>query len=92
MCEENKEKTMTKKSFVIILGLSLIVMYGASIVDAVVSGTLLGGKSGFPFKDSNTTMFGGGTTNYLLTTLNVIFWFVVIWAVWKVLQKIATKK
>jgi len=78
---------MTKKSFVVILILSVVAMYASSIIDAVVGGTLLGGKSGFPFKDSSTTMFGGGTTNYSLMTLNIIFWFMIIWYIWKVLHK-----
>lgn len=82
---------MTKKSFVVILILSVVTMYGVSIIDAVVNNTLLGGKSGFPFKDSSATMFGEGTTDYLLMALNVIFWFVVIWGIWKILLKFHKK-
>lgn len=82
---------MTKKSFVVILILSVTTVYGSSIVDAIFSGTLLGGRSGFPFKDSSTTMFGGGTTNYFLTVLNILFWFLIILGIWKVLPKFFKK-
>lgn len=82
---------MTKKSFAVILALSVMVMYIASIVDAVVNGTLLGGKSGFPFKDSSATMFGEGTTDYLSMTLNVIFWFILIWGIWKLIKRVQKK-
>lgn len=82
---------MTKKSFVVILILSVVTMYGVSIIDAVVNNTLLGGKSGFPFKDSSATMFGEGTTDYLLMTLNIIFWFIVLFGIWKLIKRTQKK-
>lgn len=78
---------MTKKNFVVILVLSVIATYVATFIDALVNKTLLGGEAGFPFKFSSATMFGEGATNYLLMALNIIFWFLVICAVWKVVRK-----
>ncbi len=75
---------MTKKLFVVILILSVVAMYVASIINAIATNTLIAGESGFPFKDSRATMFGTGTTNYFLMTLNTFFWFVVIWIIWKI--------
>jgi uncharacterized membrane protein YjgN (DUF898 family) len=76
-------KIMSVKEFVVILGLSVVLMYASSLADALFNNTLLGGKSGFPFKDSSTTIFGGGTTNYFLTFLNIVFWFLILLGVWK---------
>lgn len=82
---------MSKKAFVVILILSVVVTYGAAFVDALISNTLLAGEAGFPLKFSRGTMFGGGSTNYLLMILNIFFWFVVIWGIWKILQRIKSK-
>lgn len=82
---------MTKKSFVIIAVLSFITARIADFVDEIINGTLLGGKSGFPFKDDTTTILGGGSFNNYLFFLNVIFWFIVIFIIWKLLQKILKK-
>ena len=78
---------MNKKIFVIILALSIVATYGATFIDALISNTLLGGEAGFPLKFSRATIFGGGTTDYSLMTLNIIFWFMIIWYIWKVLHK-----
>jgi len=83
---------MTKKSFVIILISSVIVTYVATFIDALINNTLLGGKAGFPLKFSSATLFGEGTTNYLLMGLNVFFWFIVIFIIWKLFPKLPKKK
>ena len=78
---------MTKKLFVVILILSIVATYVTTFIDALVNKTLLGGEAGFPFKYSSSTLFGEGETNYLLMVLNIVFWFLVIWGVWKLIHK-----
>jgi len=78
---------MTKKTFVVILILSVVTNYVALIVDAITTNTLLGGVSGFPFKYSSSTLFGHGSVNGSMLILNIAFWFFVIWILWKLLQK-----
>lgn len=80
-------KNMTKKSFVVILILSVVANYVALIVDALVTNTLIGGESGFPFKYSSSTLFDQGSVNIPMLILNILFWFVVIWRVWKVIRQ-----
>ncbi|MDO8658194.1 MAG: hypothetical protein Q7K55_05615 [Candidatus Levybacteria bacterium] len=82
-----KEKIITKKSFVVILILSFFTARIADFVDEVLNGTLLVGKSGFPFKDDTTTILGGGTFNNYMFALNVLFWFIVLFILWKLFQK-----
>lgn len=83
---------MTKRSFVVIVLLSLLVTFIADILDGLVNNTFIGGKSGFPFKDSLSMGFEGGTSYPHMFALNVIFWFVVIWGIWKLLQKASKRK
>lgn len=82
---------MSKKSFFIILVLSVVVTYGASLADSLVSNTLLAGESGLPFKYSRSTLFGKGSIDGVMMLLNIAFWFVIIWVIWKVLQKVLMK-
>lgn len=83
---------MSKKVFVVILVLSVVVTYGGSLVDSIVNNTLLAGESGFPFKYSRSTLFGRGTIDGAMMFLDIAFWFVVIFSIWKVFQKVAFKK
>ncbi|MBI2020344.1 hypothetical protein HYS94_02885 [Candidatus Daviesbacteria bacterium] len=83
---------MSKKAFIIILILSVVVTYGASLLDALMGNTLLAGESGIPFKYSRSTLFGRGSINYTMMLLNIAFWSVVIWGAWKVLQKVISRR
>ncbi len=82
---------MSKKAFIIILVLGVVASYIASIIDALVSGTLIAGESGFPFKDSRGTLFGEGSVNNLMFILDIIFWFAVIWGIWKLIKNLQKK-
>jgi len=81
---------MTKKSFVIVLVLSIVTSYIADFIDAIVNNTLIGGRTGFPFKDSLSSGFGGTINNYMVA-LNIIFWFIVIFIAWKLLLRVFKK-
>ena len=83
---------MSKKSFVVILILSVLVTYGIAFVDDLRRNSLLAGEGGIPFRFSSGTLFGSGSINYLMLILDIAFWFVVIWVIWKILQKVTSKK
>lgn len=74
------------------LVLSVPVTYVAAFGDALRSNTLLAGESGLPFKYSRGTLFGSGTINYVMMLIDIIFWFVALLLIWKVLTKIFNKK
>lgn len=80
---------MSIKSFLIILVLSVVVTYGASIViDLLKGGSVIAGPGGFPFVFTS----GGGllstpTTNYPMLILDIVFWFVMIFIIWKLVFK-----
>lgn len=77
---------MTKKSFVVILILSPIITYGVAILNDIIAGSVVSGKGGFPF-----TFASGSSTDGFMLTLNIVFWFIVIFIIWKLLQKIFKK-
>lgn len=79
---------MSKKAFVVILVLSLVVTYGASLVDSLLNNTLLAGESGFPFKYSSSTLFGRGSINGGTMLLDIAFWFVILFGIWKLSLKV----
>lgn len=83
---------MTKKSFVVFLALSTISTYTISISESIIRGTLLGGSAGLPFKFASGTLFGQAHTNYMALIIDVIFWFLIIWGIWKLLQNASKKK
>lgn len=77
---------MTKKSFVIILILSAISTYVVAILDDLVRGSLLSGKGGLPFRFAS-----GPSTDGFLLTLDIAFWFIAIWGIWKSIKRIQKK-
>ena len=79
---------MTKKTFIIILGLSVVVTYTIALMDYVLN--ISQGKIGLPLGFSRFNFFGS-ETDYPSLTLDLVFWFVVIWLVWKFLLKVFNK-
>lgn len=75
---------MSKKSFVVILILSVVVTYGAAYVDAMMNTSA--NRAGIPFKFGSYVLFGEARTNYLVLALDIIFWFVVLWGIWKAIS------
>ena len=82
---------MSIKSFIIILILSVVVTYGVAVVESIFRETLVAGSAGLPFNFASGTLFGEQNTNYLLLLLDFIFWFIVIWVIWKAFQKLIRK-
>lgn len=78
---------MSKKAFVVILILSVIVTYVVAIIDAIMNTNA--NQAGLPFKFGSYTLFSTATTNYPFLLLDIAFWFVIIWVIWKILLKLS---
>lgn len=83
---------MDKKVFVVILVLSVVVTYGAAFMDVLLSGSVVAGKSGIPFRFGSSSLFGGSGIDYPILLVDIVFWVFVIWGIWKLLQKVSGKK
>lgn len=75
---------MTKKSFVVILILSVAVTYGAAFVDDAIN--LTKNPTGLPFGFASFN-FLGGSNNNLMLTLDIAFWFLIIWVLLKIIRQ-----
>lgn len=82
-------KYMSKKAFVVILVLSVVVTYGVAFIDDLRRNSLLAGEGGVPFRFSSGTLFGSGSINYLMLLIDIAFWFVVIWIIWRIISYLA---
>lgn len=78
---------MSKKGIVVILGLSVVVNYLVALIDVLFNQSILAGESGVPLRFDSSSLFGGGSTNYLNLFLDIIFWSLIIFLIWKLLQK-----
>lgn len=76
---------MTKKSFVIILVLSVVATYGVASLDFAFN--ISKGLIGLPFGFSSFNFFGSETENTMLL-LDIAFWFLVIWGIWKLIKRL----
>ena len=76
---------MSKKAFVVILVLSVIVTYGLAITEAMVD--TAANLVGIPFKFGSYTLFGTASTNYGTLFLNLSFWFAIILIAWTVIKR-----
>lgn len=80
---------MNKKTLIIILVLSTMI----TIVGPIIAfGAGLGSSisDGFPLKWTSFN-FLGSNTNYTAIIIDIAFWFVIIWGVWKILFKRSKK-
>lgn len=80
---------MSKKSFIIFLILSVVVTYGVAIIEGLVNNHFLG-YGGVPFTFATGSFLGGSTDNLMLF-LNIIFWFVILFGIWSLIKKAASK-
>ena len=79
---------MSKKTFVVILILSVVVTGIVSFVEFTSNQSL--GQFGLPFKFSSISLFADSNTKYMMLLLDIAFWFMVIWVIWKILQKVTS--
>lgn len=76
------------KSFLVILVLSLVVNFTVMSGDALIRGSFLAGEAGLPLRFDSSSMFGGGSINYLNLTIDIFFWFIIILGLWKLSKKV----
>lgn len=81
---------MSKKSFVVILIFSVIATYGVASLDLVFN-VSKGRLIGLPFGFSSFNFFGSETESTMLL-LDVVFWFLIIWGIWKLFKKVIDRK
>jgi len=81
---------MSKKAFVVILISSVVVTYGMAIMEALMNSSA--NQAGLPFKFGSYALFGTASTNYPFLLLDIVFWFVIIWGTWRLLQKVTAKR
>lgn len=79
---------MTRKSFLIIIILSVFLAVFLPIIAFALGVTTI--SYGFPLKWS-TFSFLGSDTNYTSLIIDIAFWFIVIWGIWKFLFRKSKK-
>lgn len=82
---------MSIKSFIIILVLGVVVNEIALYVDAFVRNSIVAGQGGFPLRFTSAALFGRADTNYLALFMDIALWFLVIWVIWKIMQKLVQR-
>ena len=75
---------MSIKSFAVILVLSVVVTYLAAFIDDLIN--ISKNPTGLPFPFASFNFFGG-SNNLTLLILDIIFWFVIIFIVWKLISR-----
>ncbi len=82
---------MSKKTvltFVVFLVLGVLVTYVVAIVDALRRNSLFG-AGGIPFRfTSGATFLGGASTDYFVLFIDIVFWVIVLWIIWKLFLKL----
>ncbi|OGH49808.1 MAG: hypothetical protein A3H17_03510 [Candidatus Levybacteria bacterium RIFCSPLOWO2_12_FULL_37_14] len=86
---------MTKKSFVVILILSVVVWYLSRIVQALMELLILKTASISPYPTSNIetgypialNLSQSNTSIYFYYMVNITFWFLLILGVWRIIKR-----
>lgn len=83
---------MSKKTFIVILVLSVVVTWITKEIMGVLGFVLGGLNVGLPLNFYNCSFISSCNINYFYLFLDIIFWFAVIWGIWKLLPKLFGKK
>ncbi len=78
---------MSKKSFVVILILSVVVTWLAKEVQGVLNFSLGGLDVGLPLSFYKCSFISSCTINYGMLVIDIVFWFVVLFVIWKFILK-----
>ena len=86
---------MSRKSFIIILGLSIILWYISKIVQALIEMFVFNIPSISIYPTSNVetgypiflNLSRSDSMRYVFYLINITFWFMVIWGIWKIFFK-----
>lgn len=80
---------MSKKAFGFILILSVVGTYVIAILDIWINKSK--NIAGLPLGFSSLGSFLGGSTDYLMLVLDIVFWFVITWGIWKMFKIVFRK-
>lgn len=83
---------MSKKVFFIILGISVGVTWLSKEIQGILNFTLGGLTAGLPISFYKCSFISSCNIVYELLFIDIAFWFAVTWIVWKILQKVTSKK
>lgn len=73
---------MSKKTFIIILVLSVVVTYLIALIQF--------SSGGLPFRFSSFNLLGS-ETNVGMLILDIVFWFIILFGVWTLIKKLFSK-
>lgn len=90
---------MSKKAFIIILVLSVVIWYISRVVQALIEVYILKtsqislypssiSETGFPIARN---MSQSENSYYFICILNIILWFIILFGIWKLIKKNSTK-
>ena len=82
---------MSIKSFIVILVLSVVVTWLTKEVSGILNFSLGGLNVGLPLGFYQCAFISSCNINYLLLVIDILFWFVIIWAIWKIFVKFSSK-
>lgn len=85
-------KYISPKAFIVILVLSVVVTWLIKEFQGILNFSLGGLNAGLPLNFYQCSFISSCNIAYELLIIDTIFWFVVIWGIWKVLQKVSAKK
>ncbi|MBF8249692.1 MAG: hypothetical protein HW400_293 [Candidatus Levybacteria bacterium] len=72
--------------------MSVIINEVALYIDAILRNSLVAGQGGIPLRFTSSSLFGSASTNWPALLIDIIFWFLIIWGIWELLQKTSKKK
>lgn len=79
------------KKFIILLVLSVVVTYGVMLFQAILFSSLVAGSGGFPLSFTSSSLFSTPSTDYLMLFLDIIFWYIILFVIWKLILKVTKK-
>lgn len=80
---------MSKKSFIIILVLSVVVTYLTPVIEILITGLSFSSiDRGLPLKFHISSFSGSGIYDSTTFGLDVIFWFIILFGIWKLIGKL----
>lgn len=83
---------MGKKEFLIILVLSVVVTWVTKEVNGILNFSLGGLNAGSPLGYYKCEFISSCNIDYTFLVIDIAFWFMVIWIIWKIFRKISSKK
>ena len=68
--------------------LSLVLTEIISVGQSFIYSSFFQGDSGLPLAFESSSLFGGGSINFVNLCVDVLFWFIVLLLIWKIVLKL----